>query len=82
MKYGNCLVCGLVLFFSEMKNSPQFLFRYRPQSKVPHFMVRSNSGLHHFKLVRDILPKPFNYLVFKGEFQTLDFDKEELFYKS
>ena len=45
-------------------------------------MVRSNSGLHHFKLVQDILPKPFNYLVFRGEFQTLDFDKEELFYKS
>ena len=82
MRYGNCLICGLVLLVVEIKNNPKFLFRYRPQSKVPHFMVRSNSGLHHFKLVMDILPKPFNYLVFRGEFQTLDFDKEELFYKS
>jgi hypothetical protein len=81
VKYGNCLFGAIVLLYTERSNNPKFIVRVRPQTYVPHFMVRSNSGLHHYKLNKDVLPFPLCYLIFAGEFQTLDLNKEELFYK-
>jgi hypothetical protein len=81
MKYGNCLFGALVLLYTERSNNPKFIVRVRPQTYTPHFMVRSKTGLHHYKLNKDVLPFPLCYLIFAGEFQTLDLDKEELFYK-
>lgn len=85
MNYGNCLFCAFALLWRERANSPRFVLRRRPGTLVPHFMVRSDTGLHHYRVVRDLLPWPLCYLVFEGRFQTVqpgdedDFDKPSLF---
>jgi hypothetical protein len=71
MNYGNCLVCAFFIYFKERHNNPKFILTNRPGTLVPHFMVRSTTGFHHYKTVKDILPFPFCYLLFKGEFQTI-----------
>jgi hypothetical protein len=81
VKYGNCLFGALVLLYTERRNNPKFIIRVRPQTLVPHFMVRSKTGLHHYKVNKDILPFPLCYFIFAGEFQKLDLNKEELFFK-
>ena len=81
MKYGNCLFGALVLLYTERRNNPKFIIRARPQTFVPHFMVRSKTGLHHYKVNKDVLPFPLCYFIFAGEFQKLDLNKEELFFK-
>jgi len=70
MKYGNCLIGALVLLYIERHNNPKFIVRSRPQTFVPHFMVWSNTGLHHYKTKKDLLPFPFCYFIFNGEFKT------------
>jgi hypothetical protein len=70
MKYGNCLIGALVLLYTERHNNPKFIVRSRPQTIVPHFMVWSNTGLHHYKTKKDLLPFPFCYFIFIGEFKT------------
>lgn len=81
MQYGNCLTGALVLLWTERKNQPKFLLKVRPGTKVPHFMVKSNTGLHHYKTSKDILPWPLCYLVFQGKFQTVQLGEEETFHK-
>lgn len=81
MKYGNCLFGALILLWTERKNNPQFILRVRPQTNTPHFMVRTDDCLIHFRLVKDILPWPFCYLIFEGEFQKLQLSQEYLFNK-
>jgi hypothetical protein len=76
MKYGNCLIGALVLLYKERYNNPKFIIRSRPQTLIPHFMVCSNTGLHHYKTKKDLLPFPFCYFVFCGEFKTLKIDGE------
>lgn len=85
MRYGNCLVCALVLLWRERASRPRFILRRRPGTIVPHFMVRSDAGLHHYRVVKDVLPWPLCYLLFKGRFQTVqpgeedDYDKPSRF---
>lgn len=42
-------------------------------------MVKSENQLYHYKLEKNILSWPFCYLIFKGNFQVLDEEKEFLF---
>lgn len=81
MKYGNCLLGALILLWIERKNNPQFLLRVRPQTITPHFMVKTKDELIHYRVVKDILPWPLQYLVFEGEFQKLPHNQEYLFNK-
>ena len=52
----------------------------------PHFMVKSESGLHHYRMTREMLPWPLCYLLFQGRFQTVpsgeesDFDKRSSYF--
>lgn len=77
MKYGNCLFGALVLLWRERHNSPKFLFKARVGTKVPHFMVRTQDQLHHYKTDKDLLPWPFCYLLFQGSFQSVPLDQED-----
>ena len=81
MQYGNCLLGACVLFLNKMKRkkSPKIIMRFRPESSVPHFMVKSNDQLYHYKLDRNVLFWPFCYMIFKGSFQTIEAEKEYLF---
>ena len=79
--YGNCLVCAFYLMWRERKNSPQFIMKYRPGTYVPHFMVRTKDKLHHFNTVRDILFWPLCYVLFKGEFQTVNISEGDSYNK-
>lgn len=81
MQYGNCLLgsCVILLNKKKRKKKSKILFRFRPESYVPHFMVKSENQLYHYKLEKNILPWPFCYLIFKGSFQVLDEEKEFLF---
>lgn len=85
MRYGNCFIGAIVLMWKERGNSPRFLYRRRPGTFVPHLMVRSDTGLHHYRTDRDLLPWPLCYLVFEGRFQTVqpgeedEYDKPSMF---
>ena len=77
MKYGNCLCGALLLIWTERKNKPKFIMKYRPGTSVPHFMVRTKDKLHHYNLEKNILLWPFCYLIFKGQFQTVNISESE-----
>jgi hypothetical protein len=81
MQYGNCLLGALFLMFSQRENKPKFILKYRTGTKIPHFMVKTKDQLHHYKVVKDILPWPFCYLIFKGTFQSVPVDEIENFNK-
>lgn len=81
MRYGNCLLGALVLLWTQRKSDPKFLLKVRPSTKIPHFMVRTQEGLHHYRLVNDILPWPFCYIIFEGKFQTVPFEDADNFTK-
>jgi hypothetical protein len=80
VEYGNCLICCFFLLWKERKNKPRFIIRKRPKTWVPHFMIRSSTGLHHYRVVKEIVPFPFGYFLFKGEFQTLPLESENIFF--
>lgn len=44
-------------------------------------MVKSDSGLHHYRVSKEILPWPLCYIVFRGRFQTVIPGEEENFDK-
>ena len=79
MKYGNCLIGACVLLFKRKTKKPKIILRFRPESCVPHFMVKTINRLYHYKLEKNILPWPFCYLIFQGSFQPLNLEKEILF---
>jgi hypothetical protein len=81
MKYGNCLTGAMLLMWRERNNNPRFLLKIRPGTKVPHFMVKSRNGLHHYRVSKEILPWPMCYMVFQGRFQTVVPNEEETFNK-
>lgn len=86
MRYGNCAIGALALLWRERCNKPRFLLKSRPGTFVPHFMVKSETGLHHYRVDKDLLPWPFCYLIFRGRFQTVqpgdesDYDKSSSSY--
>lgn len=82
MRYGNCLTGAALLMWTERSNNPKFLLKIRPGTKVPHFMVKSDSGLHHYRVSKEILPWPLCYMVFQGRFQTVQPGEEEVFDKT
>ena len=81
MQYGNCLLvsCVILLNKKKRKKKSKVVLRFRPESYTPHFMVKSENQLYHYKLEKNILSWPFCYLIFKGNFQVLDEEKEFLF---
>lgn len=81
MKYGNCLFGALVLLYTEHHNNPKFILRVRPDSLIPHFMIRTKDSLIHYRVTRDILPFPLCYIIFEGRFQSIGLDEEEHFHK-
>jgi hypothetical protein len=82
MRYGNCLTGAAILMWKERNNNPRFMLKTRPGTKVPHFMVKSDHGLHHYKVSKDIFPWPLCYLVFQGRFQTVPNGEETDFEKN
>jgi hypothetical protein len=81
MKYGNCLFGAIFLLWVLRKQNPICILRVRPGTLIPHFMVRTDSELHHYKLDKNVLCWPFCYIVFKGSFQKLKSEQEILFQK-
>lgn len=82
MRYGNCLFGSFVLLWTERKNNPRLIVRYRPQTRVPHFMVITRDNLYHYKIIKNVLPWPLCYIIFMGEFQKLEHNQEQLFQKA
>jgi hypothetical protein len=81
MKYGNCLIGALFLLWKKRRTKPKFILKYRMNTKVPHFMIRTKHRLHHYKVDRNVLPWPFCYIVFQGTFESLPLREEENFAK-
>jgi hypothetical protein len=81
MKYGNCLFGAFVLLWIKRDKNPRLIVRYRPETRVPHFMVITEKYLYHYKTVKDVFPWPLCYIIFLGEFQILEHNKEQLFQK-
>lgn len=81
MKYGNCLIGALLLLWKQRFNHPRFILRSRIGTKVPHFMVRTNNQLHHYKVDKDIFPWPLCYFLFQGSFQSVPLNEEENYSK-
>jgi hypothetical protein len=81
MKYGNCLIGSLFLLFKERKNNPKFILRYRTGTNFPHFMVKTNNYLHHYKVDKDILPWPLCYIIFQGSYQKVPLSDEYVYNK-
>ena len=82
MLYGNCLLGAMVLLWRERKNSPRFIAKRRPGTRIPHFMVSSKTGIHHYRVSQDILPPPLSYALFRGRFQTVQPGDEQEFDKN
>lgn len=80
MKYGNCLVGACVLLWNKRKMNPKFILRYRPNTYVPHFMVKTEDSLHHYRVKKNILPWPLCYIIFQGRFQSLPLEFESTFH--
>lgn len=76
MRYGNCLTGAMVLLWTKRDERPQLLLKTRPGTRVPHFMVKSDTGIHHYRTERDLLPWPLCYLIFQGRFQTVQTEEE------
>ena len=58
------------------------MLEIRPGTKVHHFMIMSDLGLHHYRVSEEMLPWSLCYLVFKGRFQTVQPGEEENFDKT
>lgn len=82
MRYGNCLAGAALLMWTERRNNPRFMLKIRPGTKVPHFMVKSDTGLHHYRVSKEILPWPLCYTLFQGRFHTVQQGEEEVFDKT
>lgn len=68
MKYGNCLI-GLLIILLTIKKRGKIICQKSKYDFVPHLLFRTNDGeIHHYKLIRDILPWPFCYFLFEGHF--------------
>jgi len=64
---GNCLVCALAIW---LVHGGEIIRSYRPGTRIPHWLVKCRDGLiRHFTVEKNILPKPFCYLVFLGRFE-------------
>jgi hypothetical protein len=81
MRVGNCFLGSFVLLWKHRASDPKFILRVRPGTWVPHFMVKTNEGLHHYRVVKNFLPWPFSYLIFHGRFQTVNLEQESDFRK-
>ena len=81
MKYGNCLIGALFLLWKKRRTNPKFIFKYRTNTKVPHFMIRTKYRLHHYKVDKNFLPWPFCYLLFQGTFQSVPLNQEDNYNK-
>jgi hypothetical protein len=81
MIYGNCLLGSIAIILNrkKRKKKSKLITRFRPDSYVPHFMVKSDDKLYHYKFNKNILPWPFCYLIFHGSFQVVEAEKEILF---
>jgi hypothetical protein len=66
----------MVLLWMKRDERPRLLLKNRPGTKVPHFMVKSDTGVHHYRTERDLLPWPLCYAVFEGRFQTVQTEEE------
>jgi hypothetical protein len=71
MKYGNCFTGAVMLLWTQRDHKPRLILRTRPGTMVPHFMVKTNSEIHHYKVHKEILPWPLCYFFFEGRFQTV-----------
>jgi hypothetical protein len=71
MKYGNCLV-GAVILAARHGFRGKFVLKSYRKGWIPHILFRANDGSwYHYRLVRDVVPFPFHFLLFQGEFHTL-----------
>lgn len=53
---------------------------HRPNSYVPHWMVRTDDGYYHFRVTKDLLPWPLCYLIFRGEFEYVAKEDFAMYY--
>lgn len=68
MRYGNCWL-GLAIILVSGPGRGR-LVRKR-SGYLPHLLWRmSNWMLHHYRLKRDVLPAPWNRLLYEGEFDV------------
>lgn len=69
LRLGNCLVGALYLTYKLWPAKITMLWRGRT---IPHFyVIDANGAKWHFKVVEDVFPDPFCYLVFLGRFERL-----------
>ena len=66
---GNCLVGACVIW---CLHGGRWVSTTRIGTRVPHWLIVCKDGkVRHFTVVKDILPKPLNYLLFIGKVEIL-----------
>lgn len=70
MKYGSCFIGAIVLMF-KLKTL-KIRIHQRHRFDPPHFYVITSDGVKwHYGVVEEILPKPFGWMIYKGEFRPM-----------
>ena len=79
MIFGNCLFFAV---WVKARYCAKLMWIRRPNEICPHWYCKMpNGNIIHFKLVSDVLPFPFNYLLFKGKVAKLGKGGRRLVFK-
>ena len=82
MKYGNCLI-GVLCIAVKHDFQGKFIVIKSKRQFVPHFMWLSHDGCaYDYSVYYDILPWPFCYVLYKGQYAKLNKAKTMKYLKS
>jgi len=77
IKYSNCFFGAILL---RLCIPGKIVLGHRPNSRVPHWMVRSGDGYYHFRVTKDLFWWPLNYLLFRGQFEFVTEEDMKRYY--
>lgn len=70
MKYGNCLI-GLMIIMFTAEEKGRIIVKKSDHCWIPHLLFQTKSKIYHYRVIKDVLPWPLCYLLFRGEFHTI-----------
>ena len=68
--YGNCFLNGLYLWY-KLGFKGKLKIKTRPGTNIPHLIIEQEKTIWHFKVKKDLLPKPFHIFFFKGVYKKV-----------
>ena len=69
-RYGNCFV-GVIYLAARCRFKGRLVMLWNGRL-IPHLFWRGEDGRHHhFRFVRDVLPWPLYWIVFRGKLESI-----------